>query len=192
MPVNTPADALAAADLLATPPTSHDDATVLGPDAGPARGLYPTTKVVFRGNLRLGAVHVWDVASPAATSNFSFSLDIIDKSGSSVWMPVYFALEAAPSTYGFGSAWGYHAEVGGALIQSGVDCELLEGSLVFDDRGSLFEARQRTTDIPLKDGDVQTIVLDFGTGTSQGGAGDTITATDRDSFMTVLSRQPDI
>lgn len=173
-----------------TPPEPGADAST--PDAGVAPvGRRPTTKVVFRGNLYPGELHRWEDTDPSATCNFSFSLDIIDRSGAAVWMPVLFVRESGWPARSAG-AWSYHAKVGGAGLPPGLSYALLEGSLVFDDQGRLAEARQKTTDVPLKDGDVQTILLDFGTGTAQGGNGDgAVTSTARESFMTVLTRQPE-
>jgi len=165
-------------------PARPHDVAVMRP------GFNPTTKVTFRGNLYPGEVHQWDVSSPAATSNCSFSVDIIDNSGAAVYMPVYFVRESAPSD--LSGRWTYHAEVGGNHLAGNDVFELLEGILTFNGEGKLVEANQSTTGIPLKNGDTQTILLDFGAGLSQGGTGDdAVTSMKRETFMTSIVLQPD-
>jgi len=151
----------------------------------------PTTKVTFRGNLNPGEIHPWDVGNPAATANCSFSLDIIDSSGTPVWMPVYFARETDTKGKGLSSVWTYYAEVGGAQVAGRDGIALLEGTLTFNEEGMLFEAKQTTTGLPLKNGGTQTILLDFGAGISKSGNGDdAVTSMNGETIMTKIVRYP--
>jgi len=180
-------------DAQTVPLENGMDALVRPPDsAGMRLHFNPTTKVSFRGNLNPGESHPWDVTNPAATASYSFSLDIIDSSGTPVWMPVYFARETDTNGKGLSSVWTYHAEVGGTQVAGNDGLALLEGVLIFNEDGKLFEAKQATTEIPLKNGDSQPILFDFGTGISQSGNGDdAITSINGETIMTKIVRYPD-
>jgi flagellar hook protein FlgE len=162
---------------------TSDNYKVLGFKAGPGGNFVnaPST-IQFIGNskvpgtattnakliLNLDAtkdVKVFDLQNPEETSDFHYSLPIVDSAGVTRIAEVYFNKTAV-------GQWEYHAIVDGKNAEGGVDgqnVEMATGALSFNDKGQLQTNTQTTNTFTFKDAAAQNITFDFGTPIDAGG-----------------------
>lgn len=131
----------------------------------------PSANLTVAANLDATSVapqQAWNAQNPAATSNFSTSMQVYDSLGNPHSVSVYFRKTGANS-------WDYHVLGAGGEIQGGVQGQNYEfgsGSLTFTNTGAL----QQQTNVGGTVSFVgaapnQAFTFNFGTPTSSGGTG---------------------
>jgi flagellar hook protein FlgE len=130
----------------------------------------PTTKMNVTANLDATATTPalpWNPQNPAATSNFSTSMQVYDSLGNAHSIDVYFRKTGT-------GTWDYHVLAAGAEIQGGTpgqNFEIGTGTLTFTNTGALQSVTGSTTANFVGARPGQAIANNFGTPIAGGGTG---------------------
>ena len=131
----------------------------------------PTSTMNVTANLSANATppaqSPWDPQNPAATSNFSTTLNVYDSLGNSHQVNVYFQNTGT-------NQWTYHEIASGSDVQGGTagqNVEFGSGTMTFNSNGALQSVTPTGGSLTFNGAQAQTLNLNLGTPIAAGGTG---------------------
>jgi len=109
----------------------------------------------------------WDPQNPAATSNFSTSMQVYDSLGTAHSVDVYFRNDGAGN-------WEAHAMASGSDVTGGTpgkNTEIGTGTVTFNSSGALSSVAMSPAAVTFNGAKAQSIAFNFGTSIAAGGTG---------------------